>query len=71
MPLFEAEVNALIAREEKEISEIEKHLNPLIKLTDMGMADDIFIRLLEYYKTVDAEAAAIYWKKYDKNSEED
>jgi hypothetical protein len=31
-----------------------------------GMGDKLFVRLLEYYKTVDPEGAMFYWNEYDK-----
>jgi hypothetical protein len=38
-------------------------------LTDLGIADELFIKLLEYYKSIDAKGAAFYWKEYDKEEE--
>jgi len=70
LPFFEAEIAALIAREEKDAMLIERQLDTLLSLTDLGIADELFIRLLEYYKSIDAEGAAFYWKEYDKEEEE-
>jgi hypothetical protein len=66
LPYIEAETAALITRREQDSNVIERQLDNLLSLTDLGIADDIYVRLLEYYKTVDAEGAAFYWKEYDK-----
>ena len=70
LPFLEAEIAALIARKEKDSMVIERQLDTLLPLTDFGIADDLFIRLLEYYKNIDAEGTAFYWKEYDKEEEE-
>jgi hypothetical protein len=70
MPALEAEVNDLIKRQTKNEKEIEYALDTLLSLQDMGIGQDLFIRLLEYYKTVDAEAAADYWRYFDEKDDE-
>ena len=60
LPCLEAEIAALIARKEKDSMVIERQLDTLLPLTDFGIADDLFIRLLEYYKNIDAEGAALF-----------
>ena len=45
-------------------------LDTILSLTYFGVGDDLYIKLLEYYKTVDAEGAAFYWNEYDKKEEE-
>jgi hypothetical protein len=70
LPFLEAEIAALITREEKDAMVIERQLDTLLSLTDLGIADELFIRLLEYFKNIDAEGAAFYWKEYDKEEEE-
>ena len=69
LPFFEAEIATLIARKEKDATVIERQLDTLLSLTDLGIADELFIRLLEYYKSIDAKGAAFYWKEYDKEEE--
>lgn len=63
LPVLESEVNRLIETRCKEGKMIEQVLDTLLSFT--GIADDLFIRLLEYYKTVDIEGALFYWEKYD------
>jgi hypothetical protein len=48
-------------------NEIERHLDTLLSLMDMGVGKDLFVKLLEYYKTGDAEGAIYYWNEYDKD----
>ncbi|WP_316812937.1 hypothetical protein [Pedobacter heparinus] len=69
LPLLEIEVNRLITIKSTNISAIGNCLDTLLSLTIHGFADDVFVRLLEYYKTVDAEGALFYWNEYD-NTEE-
>ncbi len=66
LPALEKEVNTLIESKCKDNNTIEHVLDTLLSLTMHNIADNLFIRLLEYYKTVDAEAAMFYWKEYDK-----
>jgi len=65
LPALENEVNILIESKCKENNAIEYVLDTLLSLTMHNIADNLFIRLLEYYKTVDAEGAMFYWKEYD------
>jgi hypothetical protein len=65
LPLFEAEVNDLIKSGYKEQNCIEQTLDTLLSLVIMGFAENLFLRLLDYYKTIDEEAAAFYWNQYD------
>jgi hypothetical protein len=67
LPALEAETNALIRNKIQNKNEIERHLDTLLSLMDMGVGKDLFVKLLEYYKTVDAEGAIYYWNEYDKD----
>lgn len=69
LPALEAEVNDLINSGSRDNSLIENTLDTLLSLTDMGVGKHLFVRLLEYYKTIDAEGAAFYWNEYDKDDE--
>lgn len=69
MPALEEEVKALIASETTDANTIEHTLDSLLSLTDMGVGKDLYIRLLEYYKTIDADGAEFYWNEYDKVEE--
>jgi hypothetical protein len=67
LPALEAEINYLIQSKNRDKNTIENTLDTLLSITDMGVGKDLFIRLLEYYKTVDAEGAMFYWNEYDKD----
>lgn len=67
LPALKNEVNEIIERNSKDSNEIEHCLDTLLSLTIHGVADDLFIQLLEYYKTVDEEGALFYWNVYDDN----
>lgn len=65
LPALKIEVNGIIERNSKDSNEIEHCLDTLLSLTIHGVADNLFIQLLEYYKTVNEEGAMFYWNKYD------
>jgi len=69
LPVLEAEINDLIHSGNKDKNTIENTLDTLLSLTDMGVGKELFIRLLEYYKTIDADGASFYWNEYDKDDE--
>ena len=66
IPLLEEEIERLISSGNKESNVIENYLDTLLSLTMHGFADALFIRLLEYYKTIDLDGAMFYWNEYDK-----
>ncbi len=65
LPALEAEVNDLIKSGYKEQNCIEQTMDTLLSLVVMGFAENLFLRLLDYYKTIDEEGAAFYWNQYD------
>jgi hypothetical protein len=69
LPFLEAEVNVLIAQKSKDEKAIETLLDTLVSLTTAGIAVPLFIRLLEYYKTVNAPYAADYWNIFEDMNE--
>ncbi len=71
LPPLEAEVKHLIQVKEVDAYTIEGHLDTLLELTRLGVAEDLFITLLEYYKTVDEEGAAYYWNEFDKKDDDE
>ena len=66
MPLLEDEIERLISSGNTENNTIENYLDTLLSLTMHGFGDALFIRLLEYYKTIDLDGAMFYWNEYDK-----
>lgn len=71
LPALEKETQDLIAKKSLNIQEIEYQLDVLLSLTMLGVGDKLFVQLLDYYKTIDAEGALFYWNEYDKEEEED
>jgi len=66
MPLLEDEIERLISSGNTESNTIENYLDTLLSLTMHDFGDALFIRLLEYYKTIDLDGAMFYWNEYDK-----
>ncbi len=69
LPALEAVIDDLIHSGNKDKNTIENTLDTLLSLTDMGVGKELFIRLLEYYKTIDTEGATFYWNEYNKDGE--
>jgi hypothetical protein len=69
LPALECEINAIITNKVQNKNTIDYNLYVLICLTDMGVGNELFIKLLDYYKTIDAEGASFYWEEYDKKEE--
>jgi hypothetical protein len=69
LPSLENEVIQLIKNESVDSKIIENYLDTLLSLTNHGFGDKLFVQLLDYYKTIDAEGALFYWNEYDKEDE--
>ena len=66
LPALENEVRQLIDEKTTDCGTIERQLDILLSLTEMGIGDKLFVQLLDYYKTINEEAAMFYWNEYDK-----
>jgi len=69
LPALEVEINHLIQSKNQDRNTIENTLDTLLSLTDMGVGKELFVKLLEYYKTIDVDGAAFFWNEYDKDDE--
>ncbi len=69
LPALESEIDLLISEKINNANEIEHYLDTLLSLTTHGIGDNLFIRLLEYYKAIDVDGAMFYWKEYDAKEE--
>jgi len=69
LPALEFEINVIIGEKETNSSKIENYLDTLLDLSNYGMGNALFIKLLEYYKTVNEAGARFYWEEYDKLEE--
>jgi hypothetical protein len=64
LPAIESEVDDLIKSKTKDINKIELHLNYLESIVELGIGNDIFVKLYTYLKSIDAETAEDYWNDY-------
>jgi len=69
IPAIEAAVNAIIESHSTDKQEIEHLLDTLTSITPVGLGHALFIKLLEYYKTVDSKGADFYWHLYEDMNE--
>lgn len=71
IPALENEVSQLINAKSTDVKIIEHYLDTLLSLAMTSIGEKLFVQLLDYYKTIDAEAALFYWNKYDREEEDD
>jgi hypothetical protein len=69
LPALEQEVNSLIESKSRDENNIEYTLDVILSLTMHGVGNALYIKLLNYYKTVNSEGANFYWQDYDKLEE--
>ncbi|ANI89713.1 hypothetical protein A9P82_10680 [Arachidicoccus ginsenosidimutans] len=69
LPLLENEVQNIITNGITDQNTIGYYLDTLLSFIDYGLGKDIFIRLLEYYETIDTKGALFYWNEYNQNEE--
>lgn len=65
LPVLEEKIDLLIASQTDDCHQIESTLDTLLDASAWGIGDHLFIRLLEYYKTIHPEGAATYWGYYE------
>jgi hypothetical protein len=71
LPALEREVDHLIRSNESDTNTVALCLDTLLSLTMHGIRDDLFFKLLEYYRTLDEEGADFYLGEYRKQGEEE
>ena len=64
LPAIDSEVDDLIKSKTKDTNKIELHLNYLESIVEHGIGNDIFVKLNNYLKSIDAETAYDYWNDY-------
>jgi len=69
LPFLKTRITAFIATDNKDCRKIECYLDMLLSLNTRGAERDLFIKLLEYYKTIDSERAIYYWTAYDEKED--
>ena len=70
MPKLEANVELIILNKSQNKNKIEHLLDTLLNIGLHGFGKKSFIKLLEYYKTIDSDGADFYWHQYDKQGED-
>lgn len=70
LALIESEIQHIINSSSTDKNLIGHLLDTLLSFIDFGLGRNIFLRLLEYYKTIDAEGALFYWNEYNQQNEE-
>lgn len=65
LPFLKLEINIIIKSKCTDTRTIETYLDTLLPLTMHGIGEDLFVRLVEYYRKVDSEGADFYWKEYE------
>jgi hypothetical protein len=65
LPFLEEEINRIMDEPSRSGNEIAHLLDTLLDFGQMGVGEELFFRLLGYYKTVDAEAAEDYRRFYE------
>lgn len=68
LPTIETGVNDLIENQEKNALNIELLLDVLLQLKNFGIDDTLFLKLLDYYKTVDIESAKFYEQEFNREN---
>ena len=66
IPYLQQEVSNLIQQNCTNHHIIERHLDTLLDLGMHNIGKDLFIQLLDYYKTINMEDAMFYRNEYDK-----
>ena len=70
LPLLQQEVEQIIQTKSTDSKAIEHIFDTLYGYLAHGMGEGLYIQLLQYYKTVDAEGAAFYWDFFEEAMEE-
>jgi hypothetical protein len=70
LPALESEIDDLINTQNRDESSIENTLDILLSLTMNGIGDKLFIKLLDYYKTINSKGADFYWNEYEMQDED-
>ena len=64
LPSLQKELDDIIDQKNTDTKAVERLLDSLSSLLYAGMGYQLYLRLLEYYKTIDKEGADFYWTLY-------
>ncbi|OJV98406.1 MAG: hypothetical protein BGO52_11500 [Sphingobacteriales bacterium 44-61] len=65
LPSFQKVVDSVIMQGSTDTKEIEHLLDSLSSLLYVGIGHQLYLRLLDHYKTIDSEGAGFYWDLYE------
>ena len=71
LPFWENEVDTIIANKETDQNKIERTFDYLLDYTRHGIGNELYLLLIAYYRTVDAEGAASYLQIYREQGDEE
>lgn len=69
LPVFEKDAKEIIASQSTDQEDIELTLDNLLEGTYIGLGDEAFVKLVDYYKTLNPERAMYFWNLYDTGEE--
>ena len=65
LPSLQKAVANVIDQKSTDTKAIEHLLDSLSSLLYAGISHQLYLKLLEYYKTIDSEGANFYWNLYE------
>ncbi|MBD1432323.1 hypothetical protein H8B06_05760 [Sphingobacterium sp. DN00404] len=71
LPFWENEVDIIIANQETDRNKIELTFDYLLDYTRHGIGNELYLRLMAYYRTVNPEGAAYYLQIYQEQEDEE
>ncbi len=71
LPFWENEVDIIIANKETDRKKIEWTFDYLLDYTRHGIGNELYLRLIAYYRTVNPEGAASYLEMYQEQEDEE
>ena len=69
LPTFQKEVDSIINQKRTDTKEIEHLLDSLSSMLYADIGHQLYLKLLEYYKTIDKNGANFYWDMYEEITE--
>lgn len=69
LPSYQKEVDSFINQKSIDTEAIEHLLDSLSSMLYAGIGHQLYLKLLEYYKTIDNEGADFYWNLYEEITE--
>jgi len=71
LPFWENEIDTIIANKETDHNEIEWTFDYLLDYTRHGIGNEVYLRLINYYRTLNPEGAASYLRINQEKEDDD